>query len=63
MLRLQERLSKESEAEREAMLNLTREKEGARAELVKLEEQGIRPSQQLREIFAKQARPTRAKRD
>jgi DNA primase len=56
ILRLQERLSKEWEGEKEAMLNLIREEEGANAELAKLEEQGIRASQQLREIFIKKGR-------
>jgi DNA primase len=56
ILRLQERLSKESESEKEIMLNLIREEEGANAELAKLEEQGIKSSQQLREIFVRKGR-------
>lgn len=59
ILRLQERLSKVLEAGKQAILDLIREKEGVSAELVKLEEQGIKPSQQLKEIFAKQARAKR----
>ena len=53
ILRLQERLSRRSEAGRELMLNVTREKEGIDAELAKLEEGGISSSQQLKEIFIK----------
>jgi DNA primase len=56
ILRLRERLSKESEGEKEIMLNLIREEGGADAELAKLEEQGIKSSQQLREIFIKKGR-------
>jgi hypothetical protein len=56
ILRLRERLSKESESEKEIMLNFIREEEGANAELAKLEEQGIKPSQQLREIFTRKGR-------
>jgi len=59
ILRLQERLSRESEARREIVLNLAREKEGMDAELIKQEEQGTKFSQQLKEIFIKQGRPRR----
>jgi len=59
ILRLQERLSRESEARREIVLNLAREKEGMEAELIKQEEQGTKFSQQLKEIFIKQGRPRR----
>jgi len=53
ILRLQENLSKRLEAGRELMFNLTREKEGVGAELAKLDEQGIRYSEQLKEVFTK----------
>jgi len=56
ILRLQERLSKKSEAGRELMFNVTREKEGINAELAKLEEEGISSSQQLKEIFIKRTK-------
>ena len=56
ILSLQERLSKRLEAGRELMFNLTREKEGVNAELAKLDEQGIRSSEQLKEIFIKRGR-------
>ena len=59
ILRLQENLSKRLEAGRELMLNLTREKEGVSAELAKLDEQGIRYSEQLKEVFTKRERPGR----
>ena len=54
ILRLQEALSKRLEARIEAVLNLEREAEGTQAELAKLEQEGIRPGQQLQQIFAKQ---------
>lgn len=56
ILRLQERLSKGLESEKKIMLDLIREEEGTDAELAKLEEQGIKSSQQLREIFIKKGR-------
>jgi len=59
ILRLQERLSKRLEAGREIMFNHTREKEGLNAELAKLDEQGIKPSEQLKEIFIKRGKLTR----
>jgi len=59
ILRLQENLSKRLEAGRELMFNLTREKEGVSAELAKLDEQGIKYSEQLKEIFTKRERPGR----
>ncbi len=61
VLRLQERLSKRLEAGRELMFNLTREKEGVQAELAKLDEQGIRTSEQLQEIFIKREKSVRTK--
>lgn len=56
ILRLQERLSKKSEAGRELIFNVTREKKGINAELAKLEEEGISSSQQLKEIFIKRTK-------
>lgn len=61
ILSLQERLSKRLEAGRELMFNLTREKEGVNAELAKLDEEGIRASEQLKEIFIKRGKPARTK--
>lgn len=61
VLRLQERASKRLEAERELMFNLTREKEGVQAELAKLDEQGIRTSEQLHEVFIKREKSVRTK--
>jgi len=61
VLRLQERLSKRLEAGRELIFNLTREKEGVQAELDKLDEQGIRTSEQLQEIFIKREKSVRTK--
>jgi len=59
ILSLQERLSKRLEAGRELILNFTREKEGVNAELVKLDEQGIRASEQLKEVFIKRGKLAR----
>jgi len=53
ILRLQEKLSRRLEAEKEAMLEVEREKGGASSELSKLEEQGINSGQQLQEVFVK----------
>jgi len=53
VLRLQEKLSRKLEAEKEAMLEIEREKGGTNAELLKLEEQGINSGQQLQDIFVK----------
>ncbi|PIP48871.1 MAG: DNA primase [Chloroflexi bacterium CG07_land_8_20_14_0_80_45_17] len=61
ILSLQERFSKRLEAGRELMFNLTREKEGVNAELAKLDEEGIRASEQLKEIFIKRGKPARTK--
>ncbi len=61
ILSLQERFSRRLEAGRELMFNLTREKEGLNAELAKLDEQGIRSSEQLKEIFIKRGKPARTK--
>jgi DNA primase len=51
--RLKEQLSRKLETEKEATLEIEREKGGISAELSKLEEQGISSGQQLQEIFVK----------
>ena len=56
ILRLQERLSRKLETEKEAVLELEREKGGVSSELSKLEEQGICSGQQLQEVFAKKGK-------
>ena len=53
ILRLSERATRRSEAEKEAMLEAAREKGGVESELTKLEEQGIGSGQQLQEVFIK----------
>lgn len=53
ILRLKEELSRKSETEKEAMLELEREKGGISSELSKLEEQGINSGQQLQDVFVK----------
>jgi DNA primase len=53
ILRLREKLSRKLETEKEATLEIEREKGGISAELSKLEEQGINSGQQLQEIFVK----------
>jgi len=53
ILRLKEELSRKLETEKEAMLELEREKGGISSELSKLEEQGISSGQQLQEVFIK----------
>jgi len=53
ILRLQEKLSRQLEVEKEAMLEVEREKGGTSSELSKLEEQGIHSGQQLQEVFVK----------
>jgi DNA primase len=53
ILRLQEKLSRRLETEKEATLEIEREKGGISAELSKLEEQGISSGQQLHEVFVK----------
>jgi DNA primase len=53
ILRLQEKLSRKLETEKEATLEIEREKGGVSAELSKLEEQGIGSGQQLQEVFVK----------
>jgi DNA primase len=56
ILRLQENLSRKSETEKEAMLEIERERGGISSELAKLQEQGIRSGQQLQDIFVKKGR-------
>ena len=53
VFRLQERLSRRAEAEKEAMLEIERKKGGTSSELSKLEEQGINSGQRLHEVFVK----------
>jgi DNA primase len=53
ILRLQEQLSRKLETEKEAMLEIERERGGVSSELSKLEEQGINSGQQLQDIFVK----------
>ena len=59
ILRLQERLSRKLEAEKEAALELERERGGIISELSKLEERGIDSGRQLQDIFVKKARKPR----
>jgi len=56
ILRLQEKLSRKLETEKEAMLEVEREKGGISSELSKLEEQGIKSGQQLQDIFVKKGK-------
>jgi DNA primase len=56
ILRLKEQLSRKLETEKEATLEIEREKGGISAELSKLEEQGISSGQQLQEIFVKKGK-------
>jgi DNA primase len=53
ILRLREELSRKLETEKEAMLEIEREKGGISSELSKLEEQGIKSGQQLQDVFVK----------
>jgi DNA primase len=53
ILRLQENLYRKLEVEKEATLEIEREKGGISSELSKLEEQGISSGQQLHEVFVK----------
>jgi DNA primase len=59
ILRLQEKLSRKLETEKEVMLEMEREKGGISSEVSKLEEQGIKPGQQLQDIFVKKGRKSR----
>jgi DNA primase len=56
ILRLQEKLSRKLETEKEATLEIEREKGGISSELSKLEEQGISSGQQLQDIFVKKGK-------
>jgi len=56
ILRLQEKLSRKLETEKEAMLEIEREKGGISSEVSKLEEQGIKSGQQLQDIFVKKGK-------
>jgi DNA primase len=53
ILRLQEKLSRKLEAEKEATLEIERERGGISSELAKLEEQGIDSGLKLQEVFVK----------
>jgi DNA primase len=53
ILRLHEKLSRKLEAEKEATLEIERERGGISSELAKLEEQGIESGRKLQEIFVK----------
>jgi DNA primase len=54
--RLQEKFFRKLETEKEATLEIEREKGGISSELSKLEEQGINPGQQLQNIFVKKGK-------
>jgi DNA primase len=56
ILRLQEKLSRKLETEKEAALEIEREKGGISSELSKLEERGINSGQQLHELFVKKGK-------
>ncbi|NWF78262.1 MAG: DNA primase [Chloroflexi bacterium] len=56
VLRLQEELFRKLEREKEAMLEIEREKGGVSSELSKLEEQGISSGQQLQDVFVKKGK-------
>jgi len=56
ILRLQEKLSRKLETEKEATLEIEREKGGISSELSKLEEQGINSGQQLQDVFVKKGK-------
>jgi DNA primase len=53
ILRLQEKLSRKLEAEKEATLEIERERGGISSELAKLEEEGIDSGLKLQEVFVK----------
>jgi DNA primase len=53
ILRLQEKLSRRLEADKEATLEIERERGGISSELAKLEEQGIESGLKLQEVFVK----------
>jgi DNA primase len=56
ILRLQEKLSRKLETEKEAALEIERERGGISSELSKLEERGINSGQQLHELFVKKGK-------
>jgi len=56
ILRLQEKLSRKLEAEKEATLEIERERGGISSELAKLEEQGIDSGLKLQEVFVKKGK-------
>jgi DNA primase len=56
ILRLQEKLSRRLETEKEVILEIEREKGGVGSELSKLEEQGIKSGQRLQDIFVKKGK-------
>jgi DNA primase len=56
ILRLQEKLFRKLETEKEVTLEIEREKGGISSELSKLEEQGINSGQQLQDIFVKKGK-------
>ncbi len=56
ILRLQERLSRRLETEKEATLEIERERGGVSSELLRLEEQGLDSGQKLQEVFIKKDR-------
>lgn len=56
ILRLQEKLSRKLETEKEATLELEREKGGVSAELSRLEERGLDSGQQLQDVFVKKGK-------
>ena len=56
ILRLKEKFFRKKETEKEAMLEIEREKGGISSELSKLEEQGINSGQQLQDVFVKKGK-------
>ena len=56
ILRLKENLSRRLERQKEALLEIERERGGVSSELSKLEEQGIDSGQKLREFFVKRGK-------
>ena len=56
ILRLQEKFSRKLETEKEATLEIEREKGGVSSELSKLEEEGIKSGQELHSVFVKRGK-------
>jgi hypothetical protein len=56
ILRLQEQLFRKLEVEKEATLEIEREKGGISSELSKLEEEGISSGQHLQDVFVKKGK-------